>query len=212
MLLTGRAELFGVRQDESGCHFIAVRSGLASIAGEPDPEAVELALATADEVISPTGYVLDAPGWLGESATLYLQRNRIRPRPSREASASVIAIETLGPAVPAELREELLEASAQSPIAATLLAGEPISFCYAVASESLWDVSIDTLEPFRGRGFAALAVDLMIDVMEREGKQPVWGALESNAASHRVAAKLGFEPVDEIIVYQRDPATLNRCE
>jgi hypothetical protein len=38
--------------------------------------------------------------------------------------------------------------------------------------------------------------------MTRHGKQPVWGALEENAPSMRMAANLGFLPVDTLTVVQ----------
>ena len=39
--------------------------------------------------------------------------------------------------------------------------------------------------------------------MRREGREPVWGALASNTPSLRLAAKLGFVPVDEIVVFSK---------
>lgn len=44
--------------------------------------------------------------------------------------------------------------------------------------EGLWDVLIDTL------------------------KEPTWGELESNAASIRLAARLGFVPVDRVFIFE----------
>jgi RimJ/RimL family protein N-acetyltransferase len=41
--------------------------------------------------------------------------------------------------------------------------------------------------------------------MRKLGKAPVWGALESNEASMKLAEKLGFTPVDRLIVFQRAP-------
>jgi predicted GNAT family acetyltransferase len=68
---------------------------------------------------------------------------------------------------------------------------------------SLWDLSIDTLQPFRRCGYAGLCAAYVIDQMNREGKRPVWGAAESNEASLRLASKLGFRPVDRITVFWR---------
>jgi predicted GNAT family acetyltransferase len=82
--------------------------------------------------------------------------------------------------------------------------GVAASFCYAGSTtETLWDVSIDTLEPFRRQGYAGLCVAYVVDQMNREGKRPVWGAVESNEASLRLASKLGFKPVDRITVFER---------
>jgi GNAT superfamily N-acetyltransferase len=205
LLLTGRAELFGVCEDDRGWNFIALcrASGLASIVGTPPPDSVAQALSSAREMISPTGYPLHSPAWHGERAFLHTLAHRVRPEPKPGAEAALFPAASCGPNIPQDLADELREAANYSPIVATLFHGEPVAFCYGVPTESLWDVSVDTLEPYRGRGFAALCADLMIDIMGEAGKSPVWGALESNIASLRLAAKLGFAPVDEIVVYTR---------
>ena len=79
------------------------------------------------------------------------------------------------------------------PMAAVWADGRPVSFCYPVwQTETLWDVSIETLEPYRRRGFAARAARTMIRYMRRGGRAPVWGALDTNVGSRTLAAKLGF--------------------
>lgn len=79
------------------------------------------------------------------------------------------------------------------PMAAVWADGRPVSFCYPVwQTETLWDVSIETLEAYRRRGFAARAARTMIRYMRRGGRAPVWGALDTNLASRTLAAKLGF--------------------
>jgi predicted GNAT family acetyltransferase len=79
----------------------------------------------------------------------------------------------------------------------------PVSFCYVAAeTESLWDVSIDTLAGHRRRGYAALCAAYLIEHMCEKGKRPVWGAVESNAPSLGLAAKLGFVPVDRVFVFE----------
>jgi len=40
-------------------------------------------------------------------------------------------------------------------------------------------------------------------VVRRRGLAPVWGALESNIPSMRLADKLGFTPVDELVVFEQ---------
>jgi len=70
----------------------------------------------------------------------------------------------------------------------------PVSFCYAPwITETLWDVSVDTLEAYRRRGLAAALFEALRLYLAPEGLTPVWGAMEGNAASRRLAAKLGFE-------------------
>jgi RimJ/RimL family protein N-acetyltransferase len=106
--------------------------------------------------------------------------------------------------VPRELRRELESALAFSPVAAALDGDVPVSFCYAGwETETLWDVSIDTLEPWRNRGFAAAAALALMAHMRRRGKRAVWAALESNAPSLSVARRLGFNPVARLAVIRR---------
>jgi RimJ/RimL family protein N-acetyltransferase len=79
------------------------------------------------------------------------------------------------------------------PMSAVWADGRPVSFCYPVwQTETLWDVAIDTLEPYRGRGLAVRAARTLIRWMRRAGREPVWSALEANAASRALAARLGF--------------------
>jgi GNAT superfamily N-acetyltransferase len=106
--------------------------------------------------------------------------------------------------IPDDLRRELTIAVLRGGLAATFVNGVAASFCYAGAvTGSLWDLSIDTLQPFRRCGYAGLCAAYVIDQMNREGKRPVWGAAESNEASLRLASKLGFRPVDRITVFWR---------
>lgn len=106
---------------------------------------------------------------------------------------------------PDELRRELSIAVLRGPVMAVWVAGQPVSFCHAeVQTETLWDVSIETLESFRRRGLAKVAVEHLARYMRDEfGKHPVWGALETNKPSLWMAARLGFRPVDEIVVFER---------
>ena len=102
---------------------------------------------------------------------------------------------------PPELFEELTRAALVGKQAATFVDGKAVSFCDATSeTETLWDVGIETLEPYRGSGYAALAVSYMIDQQDRRGKRPVWGAEESNPPSMRLAEKLGFTSVDRLYV------------
>ena len=106
--------------------------------------------------------------------------------------------------LPAGLRHEITHAREFAPIAAVFVDGIPVSFCYpAWRTERLWDISIDTLEAHRGRALGARAVRFMIDLMAPDGREPVWGALESNAASRRLGARLGFVPVGDLVVFSR---------
>ena len=88
------------------------------------------------------------------------------------------------------------------PVAAAWVDGRPVAFCYPVLqTETLWDVSVDTLQGFRGRGLAGRAARAMIRQMRRAGKAPVWGALDNNTASLSVARQLGFQPAGNLTVF-----------
>jgi RimJ/RimL family protein N-acetyltransferase len=93
----------------------------------------------------------------------------------------------LPPAMPADRSLQAI------PMASAWADGLPVAFCYPVLqTETLWDVSVDTLPAFRGRGLAGRAARAMTRHMRRLGKAPVWGALETNGASLGAARRLGF--------------------
>jgi RimJ/RimL family protein N-acetyltransferase len=88
------------------------------------------------------------------------------------------------------------------PMAAVWADGRPVSFCYPVwQTETLWDVSIETLPAYRGRGLGARAARTLIRHMRAGGRSPVWGALETNTASRALAARLGFVETACIAVF-----------
>jgi GNAT superfamily N-acetyltransferase len=88
------------------------------------------------------------------------------------------------------------------PMAAVWAGGRPVSFCYPVwQTETLWDVSIETLPAYRRLGLAARAARTLIRHMRRTGRAPVWAALETNTASRALAARLGFLETAGIAVF-----------
>jgi hypothetical protein len=114
------------------------------------------------------------------------------PPPGAEVRR-VGSLEEIQP-LPAELAPELIQALAnRRPLATAFVAGKAVSFCYAaLETEAWWDVSIDTLEGYRGRGLAAATFALLARDLTGGGLSPVWGAHGGNTASLRLAAKLGF--------------------
>ncbi len=198
---------------------------LASIVGEPAADAIREAV----EQVGGDGdvgaqkdnreYVERAlPGWSGETAHLHLLADEsalqkaspeygVPIHPGRivlfRADVRVVTHASLARAegLPAELREELERALLRwLVVAAHTEFGQLASFCYAASpTETLWDVAVETLEPHRRQGHAAMAVKFLVDHMWEQRKRPVWGALESNAASLTLAKKLGFRPVDTVV-------------
>ena len=124
-----------------------------------------------------------------------------------------LRVEILGPddagrlvGLPSPLRDELVAALGWTAVWPGLADGRLVSFCYAGScTEGWWDVSIDTLEPYRGRGYAAAAFAAVAEHMRSHGKLPAWGALESNEPSWRLARKLGFDPVAKVFVWSHWP-------
>jgi RimJ/RimL family protein N-acetyltransferase len=213
MLLDGSAELFGFEENDESPAYIArdPDSHLLSVVGPATAEAAKEALyrnegrglALCQE--EQQAYVADLfPGWRPEPATLHVlgDESRLPAVPDSAVRFVELAEILKAPGVPEQLRDELKSASLWSDVAATIVDGRTVAFSYvASVTETLWDISVDTLEPHRRRGYAALAVTFMIRHMARQGKRPVWGAEESNVASWSLARKLGFAAVDRLIVF-----------
>ncbi len=103
--------------------------------------------------------------------------------------------------LPPALAEELAWGRERGAVWATWLDGTPVSFAYAPWRSAKWfDVSVDTLADARQLGLATIVAAAMIRDERARGREPVWGADEDNAASLRLAKRLGFEPVDELWV------------
>jgi GNAT superfamily N-acetyltransferase len=57
------------------------------------------------------------------------------------------------------------------------------------------ELGIETIEEFRGKGFAQYVCSALIDYCLDHGYEPVWSCKFENTASYKLAQKLGFEPV-----------------
>jgi GNAT superfamily N-acetyltransferase len=213
MLLSGRCEVSGLAQ-EGELSFVVrdtgAGAGYASVVGRPDRDAITEAVAHYSE----EGEVLAVPenrahaaaalpGWRCVSTVLHDLGDALRMPDVPEGSARLLpAEEVLDLDLPQDLRSELRAAVGMSPVAVAFDGDRPVAFCYAASlTEGLWDVSIDTLEGHRRRGHAARCVALLDEHMRRERRRPVWNAATSNAASLGLAARLGFVPVDEMVVF-----------
>ena len=89
-----------------------------------------------------------------------------------------------------------------------MLHGEQIVVeAYACPLGSIYaEMGAITHAPYRGKGFAPIAVAYLIQALERRGYQPYWSCDYDNQASARVARKLGFrvEKPYEIWDYKPD--------
>jgi hypothetical protein len=140
------------------------------------------------------------PGWSRTEATVYElgSPDYVPVLPGDVRLVDVSALEH----VPDDLRSEL--ESAGTDIAASFEDNLPVSFCYACwRTEKYWDVSIDTLAPYRRSGHAARCASWLIrHYFHHQKLRPVWGAEQGNIASERLAACLGFQPCGKLALYR----------
>ena len=213
LLLGGEGQVLGLR----------VAPALAFVLANPDDNVVFVVGAPALEAVraavtglGPGASVIAAPesadrlaqalpGWTRQRIILHTLADG-----SQLPSPDVGVVEFIDPkrldslALGHDLRDELLSASEYTQIAATLVDGQPVSFCYAGSrTETWWDISIDTLPGHRRQGYAGLCAAFMVRSLAAQGLQPVWAAVEGNPASWRLAQKLGFAPVDELAFHVR---------
>ncbi len=64
------------------------------------------------------------------------------------------------------------------------------------------EIGIETLEEFRGKGFAYYACSALIDYCIANGYEPDWACRLENTSSYKLALKLGFEPCEELSYYR----------
>jgi hypothetical protein len=143
---------------------------------------------------------LALPGWRSTRVALHRRTGEIGPPKSfqnleirllplglRSACLSLAEL-------PVSSRRELaLDWVARRPASVALAGSSVVSICWAAfTTETLWDVAIETIEPFRRRGLAASCFLTLAAHMGERTLMPVWGATVDNPASLRLAAKLGF--------------------
>ncbi|WP_061997086.1 GNAT family N-acetyltransferase [Clostridium sp. ATCC 25772] len=61
--------------------------------------------------------------------------------------------------------------------------------------EDMWQIGINVMEGYRGKGIATNLVSLLKNEIMKRGKIPFYGTIESNIYSQGVAIKSGFIPV-----------------
>lgn len=220
MLLSGRCRLHG---DAAGSFVVCSDVYPFGVAwGSPPAEVVRAATAAAGWQAAEEWHLMadgDAaeavaaalPGWKSRGVLLHRWPHR-RAWPLASDGAEVrlaplgwrraaFAVDHLPGALRRELSHDWV---ATRPLAAAFVDGRMVSWCYAALdTETRWDVSVDTLAPFRRRRLAFACFATLAADMERRGKRPVWGAVEENAASLELAARLGFEPVGRLTSFVR---------
>lgn len=137
------------------------------------------------------------PDWTHREALLYVRRSDAvdddEDRDERGAVMLEPGREDALAGLPAEWGASVRRAWERGPVAAVLADGRAVSVCSSFCeSERLWDVSIDTLEAHRRRGYARRATARLIRHQRERGRAPVWGTTEDNLASRALAESLGF--------------------
>ncbi|MDX2029698.1 MAG: GNAT family N-acetyltransferase [Blastocatellia bacterium] len=179
---------------------------LGAVVGEPDPVVLARAAKDVSELLAFSENIMQVrsllPGFLAESATIYSAPAQLPSSPAhicrKIGQREISSLRHLS----ADLLEELSDAAEDGrAVVAALDGGLPVSFAYVASeTETLWDVSIDTIESHRRQGYAAAAVLYLMRLMRRKRKAAVWGALESNHASSNLARRLGFTENDKLWV------------
>ncbi len=214
LLLSGRCKIYGLEPGGQAYALRSTDSPLACIVGRPDAEAIRRAsrsLPRHAELVaqkdSEDQVSRALTGWRPRPAMIHSLSGRPLRAPKREATGIRLLTARDNPLLvdlPIELNRELLRAVRYSVAAAVFVDGRPLSFCYAgEQTETLWDVSIETIERQRRRGLASACATFLIRHMRDLGKEPVWGSLDENEASMSLAAKLGFEPLERLVVFSR---------
>lgn len=196
----------------SGCVVWSAEGDLGSVVGEPDPTALAQAAEDVSELLAfadNVGRVRSLlPNFSAEGASIFSAPDHLPhapPHRCRKISQGELAAHNH---LPTELAAELVKVAADGvPVVAAFDGTRPVSFAYVASeSESLWDVSIDTIESYRRKGYATAAVLHLMRAMREKGKSAVWGALQSNRASANLALSLGFVESDRLWVLARNVA------
>ena len=64
------------------------------------------------------------------------------------------------------------------------------------------ELGIETIEEFRGKGFAQFTCSALTDYCIENGFEPIWACRLENYGSYKLAQKLGFEPTFKIPYYR----------
>jgi hypothetical protein len=204
MLLRGQGFAVGVTAGPPAAFVALEPDGLGVVVGRPPQDVIRMAAARVREVLTApkdADWVASAlPRWSREPATIHTLASDARLPTVPAGIVREVHARELEAVPDRSLRDELLSEAAEGTRIVAAYAGEtPVAFCYAGSvTEQWWDISIDTLAPYRRMGYAALCAAFRIREMALEGKRPVWGAVESNVASRGLAARLGFRGVDTL--------------
>ncbi len=138
---------------------------------------------------------------LGRSAERAILHTLEEPLEPTELRVAVLETDHALDELPDDLRAELESTRPARRVWTVWVEGRPVSFSYASwRSPRFFDVSVDTVPGYRQLGLGEMAARALILDEQAHGRAAVWGALESNAASLRLAARLGFVATSELWV------------
>lgn len=81
--------------------------------------------------------------------------------------------------------------------------GEQASTAYSAFIHGIHlEIGIETVNKFRGLGYAKLACRALIDYCMKNGLEPVWSCRLENVGSYNLATRLGFEPTLRLPYYR----------
>jgi ribosomal protein S18 acetylase RimI-like enzyme len=210
LLLSGRCEVLA---EGEGALVCARETPLVCVVGRPGPGTFARVLAGPGEreFLAPADereFVEAAlPEFEPEEAAVHvLPAGAALPPAAADVEVGCLeqGDQELLPALPDELDHELRTALDHGPVVVAFAGDQPAGFAYAPwVTETLFDVSVDTLAAFRRRGLGEAAARELIGLFGAAGRRPVWGAVSSNQASLRLARKLGFREVDRLVLFTR---------
>ena len=101
--------------------------------------------------------------------------------------------------LPPALAGELARWRRARPIWTAYVDGEPVSFAYAPWRSARWfDISVYTAPGARQLGLGRLVTATLIRDELAQGRAPVWGAEDDDAAGLRLGRALGFVEIDAL--------------
>ncbi len=223
-LFSSRCDVFANSDPTTGFVVCAWDMAVAVAAGRPARSVVAAAVAGNDGARTAEWHLLAPPesvealatalpAWRRRGVTLHTRtvnepfrapetQSGIETRLAPDGwAAAGLSVEHLPQSLRREYETDMLR---RCPLAVAVADDRAVAFCYAaVTSESLWDIAVDTLPAHRRRGLATACVAKLAEHMDRQGMRPVWGALDDNEPSMRLAARLGFRPAARLTSFVR---------
>jgi GNAT superfamily N-acetyltransferase len=193
----------------SGFVVWSAEDGSGSVVGEPEPHTLEVAAGDVPELLAFTDNIdrvrFLLPEFEAELATIFSAPEMLPPAPPHRCRSISMREIAAQDHLPDDLLVQLSDVAEDGvSVVAAFDDVLPVAFAYVAAeTESLWDVSIDTIPSHRRQGYAGAAVLHLMRGMREKGKSAVWGALESNQASANLARRLGFVENDRLWVLTR---------